>query len=397
MHNFAQLKRDFSFSALVAGFFAVLISYAGPLVIVFQAAKIAHLPTDIVSSWVWAISIGSGILGIVLSYKYKTPIITAWSTPGAALLVTAFTTVNIHEAVAVYMLVAAATLIIGLSGIFDKFINLIPKGICSALLVGILFNFGMNTFKAMQSNFLLVALMLLIYLFSKKIMSRYALAMTLIVGFVYSALSGLTHFSNLHFSLAQPIFIAPTFNVHSLVSLGIPLLLVSLTGQFMPGMAVLRSSGYSVKSSPIITLSAITSGLISIFGGHGVNLAAITAAICTGSECHHNTDKRYIAGIFSGLFYIVFGLFSSVITLLFISLPYEFMTTLAGLALIGAMLNGLQGLVTDISNKEASLITFITTASGLSLLGLGSAFWGVVFGLVAYFILKPKFQYAQEK
>ncbi|WP_213014919.1 benzoate/H(+) symporter BenE family transporter [Acinetobacter rathckeae] len=397
MHGITQLKKDFSFSALIAGFFAVLISYAGPLVIVFQAAKTAHLSTDIVSSWVWAISIGSGILGVVLSYKYKTPIITAWSTPGAALLVTAFTTVNIHEAVAVYMIVAIVTFVIGLSGIFDKFINMIPKGICSALLVGILFNFGINTFKAMQSNFLLVAIMLLVYLFSKKLISRYALAMVLIAGFIYSVSSGLTYFSNLHFTFTQPIFISPVFNPHSVISLGIPLLLVSLTGQFMPGMAVLRSSGYAVKSSPIITLSAIISGVISIFGGHGVNLAAITAAICTGNECHHNKEKRYIAGILSGVFYIIFGLLSSFITLLFISLPYEFITTLAGLALIGAMLNGLQGLVADTANKEASLITFITTVSGVSLLGLGSAFWGVVFGLVAYFILKPKSEYSDLK
>lgn len=392
-----QFKKDFSFSAFTAGFFAVLISYAGPLVIVFQAAKIAHLSTEILSSWIWAISIGSGILGIILSYKYRTPIITAWSTPGAALLVTALISVNIHEAIAVYIIVALASMVIGLSGIFDKFMDLIPKGISSALLVGILFNFGTNTFKALQTNVLLVAVMLFVYLIAKRVISRYALAIVLITGFLYSLFTGITHLSNIQITLTQPVFISPTFNVHSIISLGFPLLFVSLTGQFIPGMAVLRASDYTIKSSPMIIFSGFVSAVFSIFGAHGVNLAAITAAICTGNECHTNKDKRYIAGIFSGVFYIIFGIFSSVIALLFIALPHEFITVLAGLALIGAMINGLNGLISDVENRESGLITLLTTVSGISLLGLGSAFWGIIFGLIACLILKPRTQSKYQK
>lgn len=390
MKFFSDIRNDISFSAIISGLLAVLISYAGPLVIVFQAGQTAHLPVNIMSSWIWAISIGSGLLGFILSYKYKTPVITAWSTPGAALLVTALVSTNINEAIGVYLIVGLITLGIGLSGLFDRFIDIIPKGISSALLAGILFNFGIGTFKSLQSNFYLVAIMILVYLVFKRISPRYSITMVLIVGLFISIFMGITDFTGFSLSLVKPIFIAPDFKIHSLISLGIPLLLVSLTGQFMPGMAVLRTSGFSIKSSPIISLSGFLSAIFSIYGSHGINIAAITAAICTGEESNKDPKKRYIAGMASGVFYVIFGLFSSAIALLFTSLPHEFIATLAGLALIGAILNGLVGLVSDVENREASLITFLTTASGLTMLGLGSAFWGLIFGFIAYFILKEK-------
>lgn len=390
MKFFSNIKKDVSFSAIISGLLAVLISYAGPLVIIFQAGEVAHLPVNIMSSWIWAISIASGLLGFILSYTYKTPIITAWSTPGAALLVMGLVTTNINEAIGVYVIVGLLTLAIGLSGLFDRFVDIIPKGVSSALLVGILFNFGIGTFHSLQSNFSLVATMIVVYLVFKKIKPRYSITMVLIVGLCISIFMGITDFREFSLSLVKPVFIAPEFTLHSFISLGVPLLLVSLTGQFMPGMAVLRTSGFSIKSSPIICLSGIFSTIFSIYGSHGVNIAAITAAICTGEESNTDPQKRYIAGMASGIFYIIFGLFSSTIALLFTSLPHEFIATLAGLALIGAILNGLVGLVSDIDNREASLITFLTTASGITLLGLGSAFWGLVFGFVAYFILKGK-------
>lgn len=390
MVNLKRIKEDFSYSALISGLLAVVISYAGPLVIIFQASQVSHLPVNVMSSWVWAVSIGSGLLGIILSFRYKVPIITAWSTPGAALLVTSLTSMSLNEAIGVYICVGICTLIIGISGFFDKVIDIIPKGLASALLAGILLNFGLGIFKSLQSNFYLVIIMLVTYLISKRINARYSIAAVLVFGLFSSVIMGMTNFTGFHLSLVKPILIMPEFRLHSLISLGIPLLLVSLTGQFMPGMAVLRTSNFTVKSSPIISLSGAISILFSFLGSHGVNLAAITAAICTGEESHKDKDKRYIAGISSGFFYIVFGLFSSAIALLFSALPHQFIATLAGLALIGAILNGLVGVVTDTSNREASLITFLTTASGITFLGLGSAFWGLIFGYVAYFILKKK-------
>lgn len=392
MKFLSNIKNDISFSAIISGLLAVLISYAGPLVIIFQAGQVAHLPVNIMSSWIWAISIGSGLLGFILSYKYKTPVITAWSTPGAALLVMSLASININEAIGVYLIVGLLTLAIGLFGLFDRFVDIIPKGISSALLAGILFNFGIGVFRPLQSNFYLVASMIFIYLFFKKINPRYSIAMVLIIGLCLCILMGITDFQKFSLSLVKPVFITPEFKLSSFISLGIPLLLVSLTGQFMPGMAVLRTSGFSIKSSPIIILSGFFSTILSLYGSHGVNLAAITAAICTGNDSNKDPQKRYIAGMASGVFYILFGLFSSSVALLFTSLPHEFIATLAGLALMGAILNGLIGLVSDIENREASLITFLTTASGFTLLGLGSAFWGLIFGFVAYFMLKKSWK-----
>lgn len=381
------LRKDFSLSAVVAGLIAVIISYAGPLIIVFQAAKEAQLPPAEVSSWIWAISIGSGVTGLLLSWRLRAPVITAWSTPGAALLVSMLPQVSLAEAIGAYIVAALVIAVVGLSGAFDRLMSRLPKAIAAAMLAGILFRFGAELFTSIKLQPALVLAMFASYLLFKRLSPRYAILSVLIVGCAVAGLLGELNASALTLALAEPHFTAPQWSWHAVLNIGLPLALVSLTGQYVPGMAVMRSAGYDTPARPILAVTAIGSVLFAPFGSHGFNLAAITAAICTGREAHEQPGKRYIAGIACGLFYILMGTFGATLASVFAALPRELIAALAGLALFGAIMTGMAGAMADEKQREPALITFLVTASGMSFLGLAAAFWGLIFGLVAHWAL----------
>ncbi|UVL87973.1 benzoate/H(+) symporter BenE family transporter [Pseudomonas sichuanensis] len=382
-----RLRQDFSLSALVAGLIAVIISYAGPLIIVFQAAHQAQLSNEATASWIWAISIGSGLTGLLLSWKLRVPVITAWSTPGAALLVSMLPTVSLAQAVGAYIVASLLIAVIALSGAFDKLMRRLPKAIAAAMLAGILFRFGAELFSSIRLQPLLVLSMLAAYLLFKRLSPRYAILSVLVVGCGLATSMGQLDTDALVLELAVPLWTAPHWSWHAIVNIGLPLALVSLTGQSVPGIAVLRTAGYQTAARPIVSVTAIGSLLLAPFACHGVNLAAITAAICTGREAHENPDKRYIAGIACGAFYLLMGTFGATLASVFAALPREMIAALAGLALFGAIATGLTGAMADEKQREPALITFLVTASGMSFLGLGAAFWGLIFGLVAFFAL----------
>lgn len=384
MHS---LRKDLSLSAVIAGLIAVIISYAGPLIIVFQAAREAHLPSAQVSSWIWAISIGSGLTGLLLSWRLKVPVITAWSTPGAALLVSMLPTVSLPQAIGAYIVASLIIAVIGLSGLFDKLMSHLPKAIAAAMLAGILFRFGAGLFTSVTLQPALVLAMIGAYLLGKRLSPRYAILAVLLVGCGVAAGLGEFNSGAITLAVAEPVFIAPQWSWHAIINLGLPLALVTLTGQYVPGMAVMRSAGYNTPARSIISWTAITSALLAPFGSHGINLAAITAAICTGREAHEDQGKRYIAGIACGLFYILMGIFGATLASVFAALPKELIAALAGLALFGAISAGLSGAMAEEKQREAALITFLVTASSMSFLGLAAAFWGLIFGLVAHFAL----------
>ena len=383
----SQVRDDASLSALVAGFLAVLISYAGPLVIVFQAAALAHLSPEMTSTWIWAISIGSGLTGLVLSWRLRTPVVTAWSTPGAALLVVMLPTLTLPEAVGAYLVASLAITAIGLSGTFDRLIDRLPKGLAAAMLAGILFHFGTEVFASIHASPVMVLAMVATFLLMKRLRPRYAIAAVMVVGIACALLADRTRLSQVPLEVVHPVFVAPAWSWHAVLSLGLPLALVTLTGQYVPGMAVLRASGYQVSASGIVSTTGLASVLLAPFGSHGVNLAAITAAICTGKEAHEDPQRRYVAGIACGALYIAIGTFGGALAGLFSSLPREMIAALAGLALIGAITTGLVGAVQDEQHRDASVITFLVTASGMSFLTLGSAFWGLVIGGAAWLVL----------
>ncbi len=385
-----MLKQDWSISATIAGFLAVLISYAGPLIIFFQAAQQAQVSSSMMASWIWGVSIGAAITGIFLSIKYKTPIITAWSAPGTALLVTLFPDLSLNEAVGAYITAAVVMLLIGWSGYFDKLVKMIPPSIAAAMMAGILFQFGLGLFKASNSMPYLVFGMLLCYLLAKRFSPRYAMIWVLLAGITMTVLMGRMNPVNMDFSFAVPQFIQPEWTWTSTINFALPLILVSLSGQFLPGMAILKISGYDTPAKPIITTASIASLAVSVVGGISIVLAAITAALCTGKDAHELKEKRYIAGIANGLFYILGGLFAGSIVMLFSLLPKELVAALAGLALLGAIATNITTAIKEESHRDSALITFIATVSGMSFLGLSSVFWGICIGLIAHVILTKR-------
>lgn len=384
------LKNDWSLSATVAGFLAVLISYSGPLIIFFQAAQRAHVSTDMMVSWIWGISIGAAVSGIYLSIKYKTPVITAWSAPGTALLVTLFPNVSLNEAVAAYITSAIVIFLIGVTGYFDKLLKWIPQDVAAGMMAGILFQFGIGLFTASDSMPFIVFSMLIVFLIAKRLMPRYTMIWVLAAGVLLSLILGKMNPVDVSFSLAIPQWISPEWTWNSTLNLAVPLILVSLTGQFLPGMAIMKLSGYDTPAKPIITVTSIASLAVACVGGITIVLASITAALCMGKDAHELKEKRYIAGIANGIFYILGGLFAGSIVMLFSLLPKELVAALAGLALLGAIATNISVAMKNDNQRDAALITFLATASGMHFLGLSSVFWGICIGVIAHFILTPR-------
>ncbi|MBP1504880.1 benzoate/H(+) symporter BenE [Acinetobacter nosocomialis] len=387
---FKTLKNDWSISATVSGFLAVLISYSGPLIIFFQAAQRAHVSTDMMVSWIWGISIGAAVSGIYLSIKYKTPVITAWSAPGTALLVTLFPNISLNEAVAAYITSAIVIFLIGITGYFDKLLKWIPQDVAAGMMAGILFQFGINLFTASDSMPFIVFSMLIVFLIAKRLMPRYTMIWVLAAGVLLSLILGKMNPVDVSFNLAIPQWISPEWTWNSTLNLAVPLILVSLTGQFLPGMAIMKLSGYDTPAKPIITATSIASLAVACVGGITIVLASITAALCMGKDAHELKEKRYIAGIANGIFYILGGLFAGSIVMLFSLLPKELVAALAGLALLGAIATNISVAMKNDGQRDAALITFLATASGMHFLGLSSVFWGICIGVIAHFILTPR-------
>ncbi|WP_280179716.1 benzoate/H(+) symporter BenE [Acinetobacter nosocomialis] len=387
---FKTLKNDWSISATVAGFLAVLISYSGPMIIFFQAAQRAHVSTDIMVSWIWGISIGAAVSGIYLSIKHKTPVITAWSAPGTALLVTLFPNISLNEAVAAYITSAIVIFLIGITGYFDKLLKWIPQDVAAGMMAGILFQFGISLFTASDSMPFIVFSMLIVFLIAKRLMPRYTMIWVLAAGVLLSLILGKMNPVDVSFSLAIPQWISPEWTWNSTLNLAVPLILVSLTGQFLPGMAIMKLSGYDTPAKPIITATSIASLAVACVGGITIVLASITAALCMGKDAHEQKEKRYIAGIANGIFYVLGGLFAGSIVMLFSLLPKELVAALAGLALLGAIATNISVAMKNDGQRDAALITFLATASGMHFLGLSSVFWGICIGVIAHFILTPR-------
>jgi benzoate membrane transport protein len=380
------LRQYFHPPAIAAGFTAVLIGYAGSAVIIFQAAMSAGASAEQFAGWMMVLGLGMGVTCIGLSWRYKMPIITAWSTPGAALLVTSLGDFTLAEAIGTFLFSASLITLCGVTGWFERIMDRIPLPLAAAMLAGILFQFGVDAFTSMETRFGLVGAMFVVYLLAKIFVPRYTIILVLGTGLGLCQWQGLLEFSQVTLSFTAPQLVMPEFSPRALIGVGIPLFVVTMVSQNIPGIAVLRTSGYSAPISSIISWTGITTLLIAPFGGFAINLAAITAAICTGPEAHADADKRYIAGLSTGVCYLLLGIFSSLIASLFTAFPSEFVLALAGLALLSTIANSLYTAVSDDAAREAAVITFVVTASGLNLFGIGAAFWGLVAGVGAYFV-----------
>ncbi|RPK30971.1 MULTISPECIES: benzoate/H(+) symporter BenE family transporter [Paenibacillus] len=387
----ASLRGRDMISPVIAALISVIVNYGGTFILVFQAAKVAGLSPEMTASWIWSISIGVGVTGIWLSYRYKEPIITAWSTPGVAFLVSALAVTPYPEAIGAYMISAVGFIILGLSGMFERFVRLIPPGIASGLLAGILLQFGISAFGGAKVDPLLVIVLFAGYIVLRRFTSRYAIVGILAIGLIYLICMGKTDFSTIQLAVASPVFVVPAFSLNALLGVALPLFIITLTGQYMPGMLVLRNDGFKTSANPILAVTGLGSLLAAPFGAHAFNVAAITAAICTGKDAHEDSTKRYIAGIACGVFYIFVGIFGVTLAALFLILPATFIATLAGLALLGTIGGSLANALTDPKGRETALITFLATAANVTLLGVGGAFWGLFAGMMAHLLMNSKF------
>ncbi len=378
---------DTSTSAVVAGFIAMLTGYTSSLVLMFQAGQAAGLTNGQISSWIWALSIGMALCCIGLSLRYRAPIMIAWSTPGAALLITSLPGVPYSEAIGAYILASGLIVLIGLTGSFDRLMRRIPASIAAALLAGVLFKIGLEICVAAEQQPVLVVAMLLAYLLGKRLLPRYAVLAALIVGSVLAGIFGLLNFEHFELQLAVPEWTTPSFSLAAAISIGIPLFIVAMASQNLPGMTVLRANGYDVPASPLLTTTGLTSMLLAPFGSHGIHMAAISAAICAGPEAHEDPKKRYTAAIWCGVFYGIAGIFGATLAALFAALPKALILSIAALALFTSIIGGLTQAMSEPKEREAALITFLVTASGMTLFSVGSAFWGIVAGLLTLAIL----------
>ncbi len=376
-----------TFPTLLSGFVAVLVGYASSAAIIWQAAAAAGATAPQIAGWMTALGLGMGISTLGLSWWYKAPVLTAWSTPGAALLATSLHGVTLSETIGIFIFANALIVICGVSGLFARLMKIIPHSLAAAMLAGVLLRFGLQAFSNLEGHLLLCGSMLLAWLLTKAFAPRYAIVATLLVGGLVAALKGDVVTDRLTFALVMPEFIAPTFNLTTLISIGLPFFLVTMASQNAPGFATMKASGYPVAVSPLIIVTGGLALLLSPFGVYSICIAAITAAICQSPDAHPDAGKRWLAAAAAGVFYLLAGIFGGSISGLMAALPLSWIQTLAGLALLGSISGSLHQALHNEAERDAAIVTFLLTASGATLAGIGSAFWGLVAGGVCYALL----------
>lgn len=375
------------FPTLLAGFVAVLVGYASSAAIIWQAAAAAGADASQIAGWMTALGLGMGVSTLALTLWRKVPILTAWSTPGAALLVTGLQGVTLSQAVGVFIFANALIVLCGITGIFARLMKIIPHSLAAAMLAGILLRFGMQAFASLQGNLLLCGSMFAVWLLCKVWLPRFAVVAALLAGGAVAGFSGEVTTSQIAFSFVAPSWIAPEFTPALLLSVGVPFFLVTMASQNAPGFATLQASGYRVPVSPLIVATGGLALLLSPFGVYSICIAAITAAICQSPEAHPYPQKRWLAAAAAGVFYLLAGIFGGSITSLMSALPMAWIQMLAGLALLGTISGSLFQALNQESERDAAVVTFLVTASGVTLGGVGSAFWGLVLGGVSYVLL----------
>lgn len=390
MNVISDLKKDFSVSALIAGLIVVLVGMTSSAVIVFQTAQAFGASTADAGSWLGSLCIGMSILTIYFSIKYKMPILMAWSTPGAVLLIAGASHFTLAQAIGSFLLSAVLVFIFGITGWFEKIIDRIPVSLTSALLAGVLLHFCLDAFSAFKDNPWLVGLMFATYLIARKFFPVMRMLLVLIVGVAVSVYFGMFKAGEVQFLMTEFKFVAPEFSFTAFLSLSIPLFIVTMASQNLTGLAVMKNYQYHPPISKLMTGLGVTNMITAFFGGFKINLAAITAAIAMGPEAHPDRDRRYVAAVISGVIYIIIGLFAGTVTSLFAAFPKEMIAAIAGFALLATVASGLEKALSEPKQKEAAFVTFIIAASGVTAFGINSAFWALIIGLAKQYLMDYK-------
>lgn len=384
-----KILQDFSIPAVFAGFITFLIGISVSAILVIQAAQALGASSEQITSWFWALGLGIGLSGLILSWKFKYPVATAWSTAGLALIMATGSGYSLNEAIGAFLVGGLLTAILGFSGIFQKALSYIPQSLTSAMLAGVLLKFGISLFASLQNDWTFVLSLLAIYVITKRLWPRYSIVFTALAG-IGSACFLDFHMPTLEWSLAKPVWISPEFSWSALLGLALPLFVISMASQYLPGIAMIKSYGYKPHVNQLIGWTGLTQVVLAPFGCYSVNIAAISAAVSLDDQVHPDPSKRYIAGISCGFFYVLMGLFAATLTSLLMSFPHIFIVALAGIALLGTISHNIALAFGPVEDREAALFTFLCSASGIQFFGVGSAFWGLVVGIVVFIVLKFK-------
>ncbi|WP_180157146.1 benzoate/H(+) symporter BenE family transporter [Acinetobacter sp. YH12045] len=385
-----KLLQDFSIPAAFAGFITFLVGISVSAVLVIQSAQLLGANTAEITSWFWALGLGIGLSGLILSWKFKYPVATSWSTAGLALILATANGYSMNAALGAFLVCGLLTAILGFLGIFEKILRYIPQSLTSAMLAGVLLKFGIELFVSLQNEWAFVLGLLAAYVISKRLLPRYSIVITVIIGIMLCPLLLGFQLPALNLELAQPVWVTPEFSISAILGLALPLFVINMASQYLPGLAMIKSYGYQPHVNQLIGWTGTAQTLLAPFGCFSVNIAAISAAISLDDQAHPDEKKRYIAGMTCGFFYILMGLFAATLVSFLTAFPLVFITALAGIALLGTIGHNIVIAFQEASERDAALLTFLFSASGVQFFGIGSAFWGLVFGLVVHAIFKYK-------
>ncbi|MFW2096666.1 benzoate/H(+) symporter BenE family transporter [Acinetobacter sp. ULE_I057] len=385
-----KLLQDFSIPAVFAGFITFLIGISVSAVLVIQAAQLLGANPEQITSWFWALGLGIGLSGLILSWKFKYPVATSWSTAALALIIATASGYSLYEAIGAFLVSGLLTATLGFLGIFEKIISYIPQSLTSAMLAGVLLKFGIALFASMQNDWAFILSLLTVYIVTKRLWARYCIVITVIAGIIICPFFMEFHVPALQWGLAKPVWMTPEFTWSAILGLALPLFVINMASQYLPGIAMIKSYGYKPHVNQLIGWTGTAQTLLAPFGCYTVNIAAISAAVSLDDQVHPDPAKRYIAGMSCGFFYILMGLFAATLTSLLMSFPHLFIVALAGIALFGTISHNIAIAFHEVKDREAALLTFLFSASGVQFFGIGSAFWGLLFGFAVSFILNFK-------
>ncbi|RZG66600.1 benzoate transporter BenE [Acinetobacter bouvetii] len=385
-----KILNDFSVPAVFAGFITFLVGISVSAVLVIEAAQTLGASTEQITSWFWALGLAIGLSGLLLSWKFKYPVATSWSTAGLALILATGSGYSLNEAIGAFLVCGVLTAALGFLGIFQRVLSYIPQSLTSAMLAGVLLKFGISLFASMQHEWAFILSLLAAYILSKRFWPRYSIVITVIAGIALCPLFLKFSMPAIQIAMAKPVWVSPAFSSSAILGLALPLFVINMASQYLPGLAMIKSYGYQPNVNQLIGWTGTAQAIFSPFGSYSVNIAAISAAISLDDQVHPDPAKRYIAGMSCGFFYIVMGIFAATLTSFLMSFPAVFITALAGIALLGTISHNIAIAFHEPSEREAALLTFLFSASGIQFFGIGAAFWGLIFGFAVHYILKFK-------
>ncbi len=385
-----KLIQDFSVPAVFAGFITFLIGISVSAVLVIQGAQTLGATPEQISSWLWALGLSIGISGLVLSWKYRYPVATAWSTPGIALIIATGSHYSLSSAIGAFIVCGILTAFVGFSGLFQRLLSKIPMSLSCAMLAGILLKFGIQIFTGLEQSWAFILTLLAIYLVAKRLWPRYCIVLTVVAAMILCPMFMPFQFPHLSWSLAKPVWISPEFSASTIIGLGLPLFIINMSSQFLPGIGMIKSYGYQPHTNSLVGWIGVSQTILAPFGAFSVCLAAISAAVSLDDQVHPDPKRRYIAGISCGFFYIIMGLFATTLTGLLMAFPKIFIIALAGIALFGTISHNIAIAFKEPQDREPALLTFLMSASGVQFFGIGSAFWGLLLGIIVAIILNHR-------